>query len=200
MKWYRDTSIKSHFCHTGQGGYEFCIDKVNWTGFTREDDIKGRPLKVVEDTAHTLFSQFAETLLDSFKVKVNDSTYLNKLLHIPEGDYSAVLLYVGFKADTSVFASRELMARFPVYDIDFVAAGKGYVMTSRPWWRDATDKERREKFSWQDSIGSYKYALGLSTPYPTIRKKSPNQRALWVEIPIEGHAAMFMCIDLLRND
>ena len=148
LKWYRDTLNKEHVRYQGQGGYTFYIDKVNWTGFTREEDGRGSPQKRVEDTAHTLFLRFANFLLDSLNGSGKDSTYLNKLLHIPEGDYSAVLLYVGFKADTMVFESRELMARFPVYDIDFVAAGKGYVMTSRPWWRDAVDKERRENFSW----------------------------------------------------
>ena len=84
--------------------------------------------------------------------------------------------------------------------MDFKAAGKRYVMTSRPWWRDATDTERRAKFSWQDTIGQQNFYIGLSTPYPTIRKKSPNECALWVEIPLEPPAARFLCVHLLKNE
>jgi hypothetical protein len=92
------------------------------------------------------------------------------------------------------------MVRYPNYDIDFIAAGKGYVMTSRPWWRDATDTIRRQKFSWADSLDNRPFFIGLSTPYPTIRSKSPNQRCLWVEIPLKPPTVMIMGIDLLKND
>lgn len=200
LKWYKDTLSKSHIHYMGQGGYEFYIDKVNWTGFTREEDRNKTPLKGVEDTAYTLFSRFAVTLLDSFNVTVNDSTYLNKLLNIPNEHFSAVLLFVGYKDNAPEFSSRELMARFPIYSMDLDAAGQGYVMTSRPWWKDATDKERREKFSWTDSIDNHTFYIGISTPYPTIRRKSPNERCLWVEIPLKAPTTMIMGIDLLKND
>ena len=197
MEWYRTNREKNHFCFWGQGNYRFCMDRCNWTGFTKEENPSGGFIAGVEDSVYTLFSKYANVLLGD---KLKDSIYLNTLFNIPTKDYTAVLLYVGYKADTSKFYSRELMVRYPNYDIDFIAAGKGYVMTSRPWWRDATDTIRRQKFSWADSLDNRPFFIGLSTPYPTIRSKSPNQRCLWVEIPLKPPTVMIMGIDLLKND
>lgn len=196
LEWYRDTADNTD-CFIGQGGYRFCMNRCNWTGFTREEKPSGGFMTGVEDTIYTLFSKYANALLGD---KLKESTYLNTLFNIPIKEYTAVLLYVGYKADTSHFLSRELMVRYPSYDVDFIAAGKGYVMTSRPWWRDATDTLRRQKFSWSDSVDNHPFLIGLSTPYPTIRRKSPNQRCLWVEIPLKAPTAMFLGIDLLKND
>jgi hypothetical protein len=196
IEWYRAKKGNYHFCFYGQG-YRFCMDRCNWTGFTKEETPSGGFMTGVEDSVYTLFSKYANVLLGD---KLKDSIYLNTLFNIPIKDYKAVLLYVGYKADTSNFLSRELMVRYPSYDVDFIAAGKGYVMTSRPWWRDATDTIRRQKFSWTDSVDNHAFLIGLSTPYPTIRRKSPNQRCLWVEIPLKPPTVMFLGIDLLKND
>jgi hypothetical protein len=200
--WYKnleDEAIQSILYKT-QSGDHFRTDLVTFTGFDcaenkADKDSSSDNLSMV----HTIFSGFAKTILkEPFNAKIHDATYLNQLLNIPSELYTAVILYIGLQQPNKA----EGMVRYPAFreDMDRI---NGFVLGQRQWWRDATNEDRRQSFSWKINPNDKEipaFYMGLSKPYETIRTHEPNQRCLWVEVPIAPPATMLIGIDLLKND
>lgn len=190
LKWYKedeDESRQGVLYYKSKDGYDFGIAKVTFTGFDKE----GKDIEII---AHQLFSDFTNTIL-GFKAEKIDTDFLNSLLDIDSQFCTAIIIYVGF-----VEKDITLMARYPAFSEDIKSLGNLFILNSRPWWRNAKDVKRRKAFSWTDCIENQSFSIGISKPYQTIRADAPNERCLWIEVPIEDSAAMIIGIDLLKND
>ena len=195
-KGYVPSAIKP----TVNGGDHFRTDLVTFTGFDgagnkADNDNSSENLRRV----HTIFSDFAKTILkEPFKAKIHDATYLNQLLNIPSEFYTAMILYIGLQQPNKA----EGMVRYPAFreDMDRI---NGFILGQRQWWQDATNEDRRKVFSWKINPNDKEipaFYVGISKPYQTIRTHEPNQRCLWIEVPIAAPALMVIGIDLLKND
>ncbi len=126
-----------------------------------------------------------------------------KILRTKNPYYAPGIIFIAFVPAKDSFRNVLLM-RYPSYDINILPAD--YVLTTRQWFRDANDVERRTALSWKEWIGMDTVFMGLSRPYLTMRKNSPNQRTFWVDIPLKNKFGqtstdkLYFCVDsVLKN-
>jgi hypothetical protein len=204
---FRD--LKSYEIDRNNKGYaidnnKYYIDVATWRDPNQDTILNESRLL---DSVNTLFGAYVNDLMVQKTkwqhLKIPDESFFESFFDVDaSARYKPIFMFAVLKTDTTFGnASREIMVRYPPYDTKNVdAAGKTYHLQSRPWWRDATDVNRSKAFSWHETIEGQDVTMGLSRAYSSIRvDHRMQQRAFWIEIPVQKPSKFFLCIDFMMR-
>jgi hypothetical protein len=165
--------------------YKFYHEKTTWINIKTQEN---QSIK-----ADILFAHYASAILKKRIQKwgeLSRESYMSDFLGIEtDSVYQPIILLAAFKANIEIDDSVEYMACYPSYDNEFTElTDNQYIMTSRTWWQDAFDANRRKQLDWQMTTRNTQSYISLSRPFPSVRKNSPNERGLSFDIDLKNTA------------
>jgi len=187
------------------GLYKYDIGKVMWTDFTDTTSIKEKNIDLnqkIENVSNKIFSEITILLIDLPFRTSNRMNILNEKIGILDTAFVSTLFFIYFKTENN----EQIMMRYPAYQVDASGLKKGgYTPKNRQWYIEANPTREKPRFNGLFASGETpkkrNYEIGISKPYVTVRGGLPNQRTIWIKVPLKDalNAEMIINVDLIMK-